>query len=132
MASCLNCYGVGWRDGQPCPDCEGTGTVPDPEKIVRPTDPETSHEAAHLVDLKGDRKLVYDAIKANEPNHPEGFTRAEIAEIIVYGRVSPTGREERARVESLRRRVSDFVEVVEETGEKRGREALLRLKEIPR
>lgn len=101
---------------------------PNPHNIVRPTDPDTSHEAAHLVDLHGDRKLVYDAIKANERNHPEGFTRAEIAEIVVLGHVDPSGRERRARVESIRRRVSDFVEVVEETGKRRGREALLRLK----
>jgi len=106
----------------------GSGRRPDPSKIVRPTDPATSHEAAFTVDLKGDRKLVFDAIKANEPNHPEGFTRAEIAEIVIYGRVRPDGRAERARVESIRRRVSDFVDVVEETGAKRGSEALLRLK----
>jgi hypothetical protein len=130
MIKCANCHGVGWRDGAPCHFCEGAGTVADPEKIVRPTDPVTSHEAAVTVDLKGDRKLVFDAIRANEAAHPEGFTRAEIAEIVVYGHVQPQGREERARVESLRRRVSDFVEVVEETGAKRGREALLRLKEV--
>ena len=111
--------------------CEGTGNLPDVAKLYRPENPMTSIDAAYSVDLKGDRKLVFDAIRSNEKDHPEGFTRAEIAEIIVYGHINPLGREERARVESLRRRVSDFVDVVEETGSKRGREALLRLKEVP-
>lgn len=125
---CGQCGGTGVREGDICQYCMGSGRRPDPSKIVRPTDPSTSHEAAFTVDLKGDRLLAYNAMRAHERDHPEGFSRAEIAEIIVLGHVHPEGRAQRARIESIRRRVSDFVDVVEETGAKRGTEALLRLK----
>lgn len=129
MDRCPTCEGFGVKDDDICPDCMGSGTVPDRSKIVRRSDPPESHESAMSVDLKGDRLLVFNAMRANEANHPEGYTRAEIAEYVYLGYLDTMERrQQRARIESLRRRVSDFVTVVERTGEKRGREALLKLK----
>ena len=100
----------------------------DRRDMYRRENPPTSKDAAHSVDLKGDRKLVLDTVARYEVYKPAGFTRAEIAELAILGGLDREGRPLRARIESIRRRVSDFNDVLEETGERQDGEALFRLK----
>lgn len=100
----------------------------DRRRMYRQVNPETSIDAAYSVNLSKDRRLVLEAVTQHEHDHPDGFTRSEIAELVVFGRHDEHGRALRARIESIRRRTSDFSDFLEDTGERRDKEAVLKLK----
>lgn len=95
--------------------------------LHRSTDPDTSIAAAHTVDLKGDRRLVYETASRWQSRFPNGFTRAQLAELCILGHEDEEGRPLRARIESIRRRVSDFTDILIDTGERSDGEAIFKI-----
>jgi hypothetical protein len=114
MTSCLNCYGVGWRDGQPCEECGGSGEVAAPDESIlregeahsrhRNLDPDTSVSAAQGVDVKGDTLLWINALASFGPG--KELPADEVAHFAYYGEISLDRIREYNRVDSISRRSS--------------------------